>query len=140
LKIEHGHVRVNLPKEDKLIEFFQNHNSQERYLSSYDLIEVVKKSYSKLFSDIRKEINNKKYNLKAGFVLTGGASKIPGCAELFMKSTSTKTKLGRVNENRITGNVAIISNPIYASALGLLLYEGNESYLEVVQSQKRPAF
>ena len=137
LKIEHGHVQVSLPKEDKLIEFFQNHNSQERYLSSYDLIEVVKKSYSKLFSDIRKEINSKKYNLKAGFVLTGGASKIPGCAELFMKSTSTKTKLGRVNENRITGNVAIISNPIYASALGLLLYEGNESYLEVVQLSEK---
>jgi cell division ATPase FtsA len=42
-----------------------------------------------------------------------------------------------VNENRITGNVAIISNPIYASALGLLLYEGNESYLEVVQLSEK---
>ncbi|HIG88459.1 MAG TPA: cell division protein FtsA [Candidatus Thioglobus sp.] len=137
LKIKHGHVKNNLLTEEKLIQFSQGPNSQECYLSNYDLIEAIKKSYLKLFASVKKDINKQaKCRLKAGFVLTGGASKIPGCAEFFMKSSRTKTKLGRVNEQKITGNVNMISDSTYASALGLLLYEADESHLEVVQSQE----
>ncbi len=38
---------------------------------------------------------------------------------------------------KLTGNVNMISDSTYASALGLLLYEADESHLEVVQSQEK---
>ncbi len=147
LKKEHGRAQIKLPMEDKLIKFSKKNNSQENYLSSFDLIEVIEKSYLNLFSLIKRDINNiridkkkKKYRLDKGFVLTGGGSKIADCAELFFKSSRTKTKLAQVNENKITGNVSMISNPIYATSLGLLLYEEDESYAEVGQSSINQGF
>ncbi len=51
-----------------------------------------------------------------------------------------RSKLGQVDTGKIDGNEMIISDPTYACALGLLLYEPDESYLEELQPDNAVGF
>jgi len=137
LKIDHGNAQVKSIREDKLIKFQQidDHKDHYHYLSHQSLIEVIEQSYLELFSRIRQNLKSQKLyrSLKSGFVLTGGASKIFGCDELLLSCCRIRTKLGRVNLDRITAERGIL-DPVYTCALGLLLYEPDESDLRGVQS------
>jgi cell division protein FtsA len=139
LKIDHGNAQVKSIREDKLIKFQQidDYKDHYHYLSHQSLIEVIEQSYLELFSFIRQNLESQKFYhsrlLKSGFVLTGGASKIVGCDELLLGCFGIRTKFGRVNLDRITAERDIL-DPVYACALGLLLYEPDESDLRRVQS------
>jgi cell division protein FtsA len=138
LKIDYGNAQVKSIREDKLIKFQQidDHKDHNHYLSHQSLIEVIEQSYLELFSHIRKNLEGQNlYSrsvIKSGFVLTGGATKIVGCDELLLSCFKIRTKFGRVNPDRITAERSIL-DPVYACALGLLLYEPDESNLRGVQ-------
>ncbi len=140
LKTQYGSAQVKSLREDKLIKFKQIGEREECYLSSHSLVEVIEAAYLELFSLIKQNLKSKKLerSLKSGFVLTGGGVKIQGCDELFLKSFRVRSKLGQIDITKITGNEMIISDPVYSCALGLLLYEPNESYLEKIQLDNSP--
>jgi cell division protein FtsA len=135
LKLEHGNAQVKSIREDKLVPFQQidDPDQSERYLSQQSLVEVIEQSYSTIFSSIKKVLQSQKLNrsLKSGFVLTGGATKIKDCDALMLNCVSVRTKLGRVNVDKITTKKLqfedSLKDPVYACALGLLLFEPNES-------------
>jgi len=135
LKIQHGSTQVKSLREDKLIKFKQIGEREDCYLSSHSLVEVIESAYLELFLLIKQNLKSKKLerSLKSGFVLTGGGVKIQDCDELFLKSFRSRSKLGQIDTTKITGNEMIISDPVYACAIGLLLYEPNKSYLEKIQ-------
>ncbi len=136
LKLQHGNAQVKSIREDKLIKFQQVDDPKEveRYLSHQSLVEVIEQSYLNLFSQIRQDLKSQKLYrlLKSGFVLTGGASKIKGCDALLLSCFKIRAKQGRVNTDRITAERSLLE-PEYACALGLLLFEYDESDLRVVQ-------
>ncbi len=136
LKIEYGNAQAKAIREDKLIKFQQIDEPKEveHYLSHQSLVEVIEQSYLNLFSQIRQDLKAKKlyHLLKSGFVLTGGASKIQGCDALLLSCFSIRAKQGRVNTDRITAERSLLE-PEYACALGLLLFEYDESDLRVAQ-------
>jgi len=142
LKIQYGNTQIKSLREDQLIRFKQIGNPEDCYLSSYSLVEVIEQAYLELFSLIKQNLKSKKLDrsLKSGYVLTGAGSKILGCDELFLRSFRVRSKLGQVDTSKIKGNEMIISDPIYACALGLLLYEPGESYLEELQPDNTPSF
>jgi len=148
LKIDHGNAQVKSIREDKLIKFQQidDHKDQNHYLSHQSLIEVIEQSYLELFSIIRQSLKSQQLyrSLKSGFVLTGGACKISDCDELLLSCFRIRTKFGRVNTDKITTKKVQfeenLKDPVYACALGLLLFDPNEADFREEQSNKQRNF
>ena len=147
LKIEYGDAQVKSIREDKLVPFQQidddDPDQSERYLSQQSLVEVIEQSYSTIFSSIKKVLQSQKLDrsLKSGFVLTGGATKIKGCDMLMLSCVTVRTKLGRVNVDKITTKKLQfeggLKDPTYACALGLLLFDPDESDIRKEQSSNK---
>ncbi len=115
---------------------------ENRYLSLHNLVEVIENSYLDICRLVKQNLKTKKLDrsLKSGFVLTGGVSLIEGCEGLFVNTFRIRTKLAKVDVNKITGKDMIISNPIYTCALGLLMHADNNAYLETVQMHQQTNF
>lgn len=99
-----------------------SHDRSGRRLSKSVLAEVVEARYEELFTLAAAEINRSglKHTLSAGIVLTGGASKVEGAAELAERIFKIPVRVGA--PQHITGLQEVIHNPIYATGVGLLLY------------------
>ena len=98
-----------------------------RDLSRQSLAEVVEPRYDELFTLIQSELRRSGYEelIPAGVVLTGGTSKIEGAVELAEEIFHMPVRVGAPQYAR--GLHDIIRNPIYATAVGLLLYGAEDS-------------
>jgi len=97
-----------------------------RDLSRQSLAEVVEPRYDELFTLIQSELRRSGYEelIPAGVVLTGGTSKMEGAVDLAEEIFHMPVRLGAPQYAR--GLHDIIRNPIYATAVGLLLYGAEE--------------
>jgi cell division protein FtsA len=93
-----------------------------RELSRQALAEVVEPRYDELFSLIHAELRRSGYEdlIPAGVVLTGGSAKMEGAVELAEEIFHMPVRLGVPHSVR--GMDDVISNPIYSTGVGLLLY------------------
>ena len=93
-----------------------------RHISKRALAEVVEARYEELFSLVSAEIRRSGLEdfIIAGIVLTGGASKVQGAAELAERVFRVPVRIGA--PQNVMGLSAIMDNPIYATGVGLLLY------------------
>lgn len=143
LKLKHGNAQIKTIREDRLIQFKQIEDPKdcERYLSHQSLVEVIEQSYLDLFSQIKQNLKSRKLyrSLKSGFVLTGGASKVKNCDALLLSCFKIRAKQGRVNTDKITADHRLLG-PEYACALGLLLFNYDESDLRVAQEDDKGKF
>jgi cell division protein FtsA len=75
-----------------------------------------------LFSLVSAEIRRSGLEdfIVAGIVLTGGASKVEGAAELAERVFRVPVRIGA--PQNVMGLSSIMDNPIYATGVGLLLY------------------
>jgi len=98
-----------------------------RDLSRQSLAEVVEPRYDELFTLIQSELKRSGYEelIPAGVVLTGGTSKMEGAVELAEEIFHMPVRVGAPQYAR--GLHDIIRNPIYATAVGLLLYGAEDS-------------
>ncbi len=93
-----------------------------RSINKRMLTEVVGARYEELFMLIRAELQKSgfKDHVTAGIVLTGGASNVIGCCELAEAAFKLPARIGL--PQYVKGPHEIISNGIYATGVGLLLY------------------
>ena len=86
------------------------------------LAKVVAARYEELFELILAELQRSGFKdlIAAGVVLTGGASHITGCIELAERIFQMPVRLGL--SKYINGSDDIRDNPIYATAVGLLIH------------------
>lgn len=100
----------------------------ERKISSQALAEVVSARYEELFTLIKAELRRSGYEdlIAAGIVLTGGASKITGAVDLAEKIFRMPVRFGC--PQNVSGLSEVVSNPIYATGVGLLLYGFQQQY------------
>ena len=98
------------------------------------LAQVVAARYEELFELVLAELRHGGFEdlIAAGIVLTGGASHIVGCIELAERIFQIPVRLGL--PQCINGLADIRDDPIYATAVGLLIY-GHQSQLN-----NRPIF
>ena len=91
-----------------------------RKVSAYELAEVVEARYSELFALVATELRRSGfYNLvRAGVVMTGGASKVDGGLKLAEKVFDMPVRIA--SPTRLAGIEAVKNNPVYATAAGLL--------------------
>ncbi len=99
---------------------------------------MIEGSYNQLFNTIKKDLKAQKLerSIKSGFILTGGSSLLPGFDEFFRSSFRVRAKIGVVDKSKIRGLEKIILNPIYSSALGLVLYSDDKSYLDETLAER----
>ncbi|MBK8993609.1 MAG: cell division protein FtsA [Gammaproteobacteria bacterium] len=93
-----------------------------RDLSRQALAEVVEPRYDELFTLVQAEIRRSGFEdvLAGGIVLTGGTAKMEGVVELAEEIFHMPVRIGA--PAGVQGMLDIVKNPIYSTAVGLLLF------------------
>lgn len=130
IKIRYACALASLAGENETIKVPGVGDRVDRDLSRQALAEVVEPRYDELFTLIQAELRRSGYEdlIAAGIVLTGGTSKMEGAVELAEEIFHMPVSIGK--PQGVTGLIDIVRNPIYSTAVGLLLY-GAEHYERV---------
>jgi len=126
LKIKYACCLTQLANADEMIEVPSMGDRAPRRLSRQTLAEVVEPRYEELFSLIQAELQRSGYEhlCAAGVVITGGSAKMEGAVELAEEVFHMPVRLGV--PQYVTGLPEVVRNPIYSTAVGLLLF-GHEN-------------
>lgn len=122
IKIKYACALASLAGENETIKVPSVGDRVDRDLSRQALAEVVEPRYDELFTLIQAELRRSGFEdlIAAGVVLTGGTSKMEGVVELAEEIFHMPVSIGK--PQGVTGLTDIIRNPIYSTAVGLLLY------------------
>ena len=122
IKIRYACALASLAREHEVIKVPSVGERGDRDLSRQALAEVVEPRYEELFGLVQAELRRTGFDglLAAGVVLTGGTSKMEGAVDLAEEVFHLPVSLGKPGGLR--GLADIVANPIYATAVGLLLH------------------
>ncbi|MCK0155037.1 cell division protein FtsA [Alcanivorax sp. S6407] len=122
IKIKYACALTQLAGADETIKVPSVGDRPPRTLSRQNLAEVVEPRYDELFTLVQAEIRRSGYEdlIPGGIVLTGGSSKIEGAVDLAEEIFHMPVRLG--SPQGISGLTDVVKNPIYSTAVGLLLY------------------
>ncbi len=122
IKIRYACALAQLAGAEETIKVPSVGDRPPRDLSRQSLAEVVEPRYDELFTLILAEIRRSGFEelIPAGVLLTGGTSKMEGAVELAEEIFHMPVRLGAPQYAK--GLNDIIRNPIYATAVGLLIY------------------
>ena len=122
IKIRYACALAQLAGAEETIKVPSVGDRPPRGLSRPSLAEVVEPRYDELFTLILAEIRRSGFEelIPAGVLLTGGTSKMEGAVELAEEIFHMPVRLGAPQYAK--GLNDIIRNPIYATAVGLLIY------------------
>jgi cell division protein FtsA len=100
-----------------------------RRLARQTLAEVVEPRYEELFNLVHAELRRSGYEdlVAAGVVLTGGAAKMEGVAELAEEVFHMPVRVGQ--PHYVTGLSDVVNNEVHASGVGLLLYGSRSDHV-----------
>lgn len=127
IKIRYACALTQLAGADQTIKVPSVGDRPPRDLSRQSLAEVVEPRYDELFTLIQAELRRSGFEdlIPSGIVLTGGTSKMEGAAELAEEIFHMPVRVGYPQS--IEGLADIVRNPVYATAVGLLLYGANHA-------------
>lgn len=122
IKIKYGCALQDFVDNHEMIDIPSIGDRAARKIPRKLLAEVVEARYEELFMLALHELRRSGLErfLAAGIVLTGGASKVEAAQELAERVFKMPVRIGR--PQNISGLTDIIDNPIYATAVGLLVY------------------
>ena len=126
IKIKYACALSQLANPDETIEVPSVGDRPPRRLARQTLAEIVEPRYEELFGLIRDELRRSglEESVATGIVLTGGSAKMEGAIELAEEVFHMPVRLGV--PQFVSGLVEVVSNPIHATGVGLLLYaKGN---------------
>jgi len=125
IKKQYACCLMQLANPDETIEVPGVGDRPPRQLARQTLAEVVQPRYEELFILIQAELRRSGFEdlIAAGVVLTGGTSKMEGVIELAEEIFHMPVRLGL--PKGVNGLVDVISNPIYATGVGLLQFGQN---------------
>jgi cell division protein FtsA len=122
IKIKYACALSQLANPDETIEVPSVGDRPPRRLARQTLAEIVEPRYEELFALIRDELRRAglEEQVATGIVLTGGSAKMEGAIELAEEVFHMPVRLGV--PQYVTGLAGVVSNPIHATGVGLLLY------------------
>jgi cell division protein FtsA len=122
IKIKYACALAQLAHADEMIKVPSVGDRPARDLSRQALAEVVEPRYEELFTLVQSELRRSGFEdlVAAGIVLTGGTAKMEGAVELAEEIFHMPVRLAK--PQGIRGLEAQLSNPIYATSIGLLHY------------------
>ena len=122
IKLHYGCAKASMVAEQVRLEVPSSAGKPQRSVSRQILCEIIEPRMDEVFQLIRKEIVKSGYEdyLGAGVVMTGGSMLLPGAVEAAEIAIGVPVRLG--TPRHVGGLVDVIANPIYSSAIGLVLY------------------
>ncbi|MGH7252006.1 MAG: cell division protein FtsA [Nitrospiraceae bacterium] len=121
LKIRKGVALAELAKDDEMVEVPGVGDRPARTLSRKLMAEIIEPRVEEVFDLVRREIMRTGYEgiLAAGVVITGGTSMLEGMLEAAERVLDLPVRRGV--PNGVGGLRDIVSNPMYATGVGLIL-------------------
>ncbi|MEF3168488.1 MAG: cell division protein FtsA [Deltaproteobacteria bacterium] len=122
IKFLYGTCLSSLVQRDEVIEVPSVGGRKPRMLSRHILAEILEPRVEEILTIVDTEIQKTglKSDLTSGIVITGGSSLLPGIAEIADQIFQLPTRIGY--PKGITGLVDVVHSPMYATAVGLVLY------------------
>lgn len=125
LKINHGQALSYLVDPREFIEVISASEREVRGVERSFLSEIIEARMQEIFGLVAMEVKRSGYKdyVAGGIVITGGASLLPGLADLVSKRLGLPVRVGY--PANIRGVIEGISSPVYATAVGLVQYGVN---------------
>ncbi|QOL25899.1 cell division protein FtsA [Thalassotalea sp. LPB0316] len=122
IKVKYACALRNLVSMEENIEVPSVGGRPARSMSRHTLAEVVEPRYQELFELIHEELREAglEEQIAAGFVLTGGASKMQGVIEFAEEIFQMPVRLAQPTE--VVGLKEYVNDPTYSTVVGLLHY------------------
>ncbi len=119
VKIQRGHADMNAVNESEVFPV-EPFGGEILPVSRRDLAMVIEARFEEIFELVEKEIKRSGYAglLRAGAVITGGSSQLPGYRDLASRIVNLPVRLA--HPERITGIADTLKNPAYSTSVGLL--------------------
>ncbi len=126
IKIKYGCASTSLVSPDEFIEIRGFDGKRTRRISKQRIVEIleprVEEIFNLLYEDlIRSDID---VNLNCGVVITGGSALLDGMIDIAERVFGIPARIGYPKD--VKGISHIIKQPMYATALGLVLYGARE--------------
>ncbi|MDE2774399.1 MAG: cell division protein FtsA [Chloroflexota bacterium] len=119
VKIQRGHADMNAVSESEVFPV-EPFGGEILPVSRRDLAMVIEARFEEIFELLEKEIKRSGYAglLRAGAVITGGSSQLPGYRDLSSRILNMPVRLA--HPEKITGIADTLKNPSYSTSVGLL--------------------
>jgi cell division protein FtsA len=122
IKIKHGSASLSDVQPEELLNVAVLGDEGGQTIQRRKLCEIIEARMSEIYSLIREEVKRSGHAgmLPAGVVLTGGASRLAGAAELARDVLEMPVRIGA--PQGVGGLMDQLSNPAFATPIGLLLW------------------
>lgn len=127
IKIKYGCGLVSLIGKDETIEVPGVGGRKPRVMSRQILGEILEPRVEEIFTLIYGELIRAEYEdaISSGVVITGGSAELTGVSELAEQIFNAPARVGY--PQGIGGLVEVVNKPMYATAVGLVLYGAKTS-------------
>jgi cell division protein FtsA len=140
IKIRNGSCINSLIDKDQIIEVPGVGGRKPRLLSRHILSEILEPRVEEIFTLIDQEIERTELKelLASGIVITGGSALLSGTAEIADQVFQLPTRIGF--PRRISGLVDVVNGPMFATAVGLVLYGMEHQFQKKFRIRDRNIF
>jgi cell division protein FtsA len=127
IKIKYGCGMSCMIRDDETIEVLGVGDRKPRVLSRQILGEILEPRVEEIFTLIHRELLRSGYEdlINSGVVVTGGSAELPGVTEIAEQIFNAPSRVGY--PQGIAGLVEVVNKPMYATAVGLVLYGAKRS-------------
>ncbi|NOZ02306.1 MAG: cell division protein FtsA [Deltaproteobacteria bacterium] len=131
LKVKHGVACGRLLADGETIDVPDVGGRPDKELSRHVLTEIIEPRTIEIFGLVRREIQKTGFDdlLAGGLVLTGGAARMPGLAELGDEILNMPVRVGVPRDVR--GLTSIMGNPALSTPYGLAVYAALHHHHEI---------
>jgi cell division protein FtsA len=122
IKIKYACALKQLAGLDEVIEVPSISGRPSTRISRQNLAEIVEPRYEELLMLVHQELRRSGFEdlIASGVVLSGGSSKVEGLTDLAEEIFHMPVRIGL--PTHVSGPNDVVSNPIYATGVGLLLF------------------
>jgi cell division protein FtsA len=122
IKIEHGSAAFDLVDDSEVISVRQIGREDARRMRRRALAQIIEPRVQEIFQLVRDELMKADcaHLIPAGMVICGGGSQLQGCLETAHRATGLSVRVG--TPQGISGPAGALDQPMYATAVGLVLY------------------
>lgn len=136
IKTMYGCTMISMVQDGEEIEIAYAGDRPAKNVPRHHLIEIIQPRAVELFKLIKDEIKGSGFDglLSSGAVLTGGTAMMDGMDVMGENILDLPVRIG--NPVGIEGITSVISSPLYATGVGLLMYGARELRLENEKSSR----
>jgi cell division protein FtsA len=124
IKVRYGCVDNRLVEKNLTLEIGSAGSDEKRKIAADALCEILQPRAEELVSlvmaDVKAAMGDNLDKFAAGLTVTGGGAQIRGLEQMFKKMGNLPVRIGRIRN--VCGLAEKVSSPVFATAVGLILY------------------